>query len=88
MIEAIKSLSDPSIFNENPIPLRRITLSTVGVVHGIAKLAQECPQIQLALSLHAPNDTIRQQIVPTTKAFSIPKIMAAVDKYQQAGGRR
>lgn len=89
VIEAIHSLSDPSVLNANPIPLRRITLSTVGVVHGIRKLAKEsCPQIQLALSLHAPNDTIRERIVPTAKAFSIPKIMGAVDEYQQAAGRR
>jgi adenine C2-methylase RlmN of 23S rRNA A2503 and tRNA A37 len=67
--------------------MRRITLSTVGVVHGISKLAKECPQIQLALSLHAPNDVIRERIVPTTKSFSIPKILSAVDEYQAAAGR-
>ena len=67
--------------------MRRITLSTVGVVHGISKLAKECPQVQLALSLHAPNDVIREKIVPTTKAFSIPQILRAVDEYQAAAGR-
>lgn len=87
VLEAIQSLAEPSVLNGNPIPLRRITLSTVGVVHGIAKLTKDCPQIQLALSLHAPNDQIRQRIVPTAKAFSISKIMTAIDEYQTAAGR-
>lgn len=83
--EAIFSLSDPHGFN---IPLRRITLSTVGVTHAIHKLAKECPEIQLALSLHAPNEIIRQQIVPTSKGFSLEKIMKALDEYQNNQTRR
>lgn len=82
--EAIFSLQDPHAF---AIPLGRITLSTVGVTHGILRLARECPQIQLALSLHAPNDEIRTQIVPSTKAFSVKKIMDAVAVYQDDNKR-
>lgn len=82
--EAIFSLNDPHGMN---IPLRRITLSTVGVTHAIVKLARTCPEIQLALSLHAPNDEIRKQIVPTTKAFSVRKIMDAVAVYQNHNER-
>lgn len=66
------------------IPLSRITLSTVGVTHGIKKVASECPEIQVALSLHAPTDEIREQIVPSNKAFSISKIMDAIKIYQYA----
>jgi len=77
--EAIGSLAEPHAF---AIPLSRITLSTVGVTHAIRRLARECPEIQLALSLHAPNDEIRRQIVPSTKAFSVTKIMDAVSEYQ------
>lgn len=77
--EAIFSFNDPHAFN---IPLRRITLSTVGVTHAIHKLAKECPQVQLALSLHAPTTEIRQQIVPTTKGYSLEKILQAIDVYQ------
>ena len=82
--EAIFSLQDPHAF---AIPLGRITLSTVGVTHGILKLARECPEIQLALSLHAPNDEIRTKIVPTTRAFSVTKIMDAVAVYQNDNKR-
>ena len=85
VMEAIQTLSNPYALGGRPIHLKHITLSTVGVVHGIKRLARECPQIQLALSLHAPNDEIRQRIVPTSKAFTIPKIMAAVEEYQKAG---
>lgn len=85
VIEAIKTLTNPHALGGKPIGLKHITLSTVGVVHGIKRLARDCPQIQLALSLHAPNDEIRQRIVPTSKAFTMPKIMAAVEEYQKAG---
>ena len=77
VVEAIQCM--PEAFG---IPLSRITLSTVGVTHGIRRLARECPEIQLALSLHAPNDEIRSQIVPTTRSFSVAKIMEAVEEYQ------
>jgi 23S rRNA (adenine(2503)-C(2))-methyltransferase len=87
VLEAIQSLAEPSVLQGHPIPFRRTTLSTVGVVPAIKRLAKDCPQIQLALSLHAPNDIIRQQIVPTSKAYSISKIMNAIDLYQQAGKR-
>jgi len=82
--EAIFSLQEPYAF---AIPLSRITLSTVGVTHAIHRLARECPEIQLALSLHAPNDEIRTQIVPTTRAFSVKKIMDAVAVYQNHNKR-
>lgn len=82
--EAIFSLHEPNGF---AIPLGRITLSTVGVTHGILRLARECPEIQLALSLHAPNDEIRTHIVPSTKAFSVKKIMDAVAVYQDDNKR-
>jgi len=77
VVEAIRCM--PDAFG---IPLSRVTLSTVGVTHGIKRLARECPEIQLALSLHAPNDEIRRRIVPTTQAFSVSKIMEAVSEYQ------
>jgi 23S rRNA (adenine(2503)-C(2))-methyltransferase len=85
VIESIQSMTDPAGL---AIPVSKITLSTVGVSHAIQKLARDCPNLQLALSLHAPNDVLRKEIVPTTKAFSIAKILAAVKQYQKAGGKR
>ena len=87
VLESIRVLSDPHALGGRPVPLRRITLSTVGVVSGIRRLAREFPKVQLALSLHAPNDDVRGRIVPTSSAFPIPKIMDAVDEYRRAGGK-
>jgi adenine C2-methylase RlmN of 23S rRNA A2503 and tRNA A37 len=60
---------------------QQVTISTVGVVPRLLQLSKDLPQIGLALSLHAPTQTLRQQIVPTAKAWSIDKIMAAMDTF-------
>lgn len=70
------------------IPYSRITVSTVGVVHAMKQLAVQHPQIQLALSLHAPSDELRLPIVPTTRVFKVDKIMEAVKYYQETTGKR
>ena len=44
---------------------RHVTVSTVGVIKNIYRLSQELPLVNLALSLHAPNQTLRKQIIPT-----------------------
>ena len=68
---------------------RRITLSTVGIAKGIRRLAEEDDLgIKLAISLHAPDEATRQQIVPTGAANSIDEIMAAARDYQAVTGRR
>jgi adenine C2-methylase RlmN of 23S rRNA A2503 and tRNA A37 len=77
--DAILSLSLPPFH----IPLSRITVSTVGANPSkIRQLALDCPGVSLAISLHAPNDMIRQQIVPTAKQQSLDRIMTAVRFYQ------
>jgi hypothetical protein len=77
--DAIISLSLPPFH----IPLSRITVSTVGANPSkIRQLAIDCPGVSLAISLHAPNDMIRQQIVPTAKQQSLTSIMNAVRFYQ------
>ena len=60
---------------------RRITLSTVGIPRGIYKLAASGLEVRLALSLHAPDDDTRQQIIPTALRYSIAEIMEAVRHY-------
>lgn len=71
---AIKGMTDTGRFGLSP---SRITISTVGVVPRIRSLVKDCPQIGLALSLHAPNQELRLKIVPTSKAWHINKIMDA-----------
>ncbi|KAK9806306.1 hypothetical protein WJX72_009538 [[Myrmecia] bisecta] len=65
--------------------LRRsaVTVSTVGVIPRILQLVEDLPGVSLALSLHAPNQALRQSIVPSASAYKIEKLMAAVATYQE-----
>jgi 23S rRNA (adenine2503-C2)-methyltransferase len=67
---------------------RRITVSTSGIVPGIEKLAAEPYQVNLAISLHAPNDELRRSLVPINDRFPIPALMAAARNYIARTGRR
>ncbi|MDR3110114.1 MAG: 23S rRNA (adenine(2503)-C(2))-methyltransferase RlmN [Planctomycetaceae bacterium] len=67
---------------------RKVTISTVGIPSGIKKLADLGCQYKLAISLHAPNDNLRSEIVPQNKVNSIAPIMAAADEYFEKVGRR
>jgi len=67
---------------------RRITVSTVGVVPGILALAARPEQFRLAVSLHAPNSTLRETIVPIEKKYPLPELFAALRTFEEAGGRR
>jgi len=78
VIAAIKTLNDSNGLN---IGARKISISTVGVIEGVKKLANEKLQINLAISLHAPNDQIRTSIIPANKKYPLKKILAAVDEY-------
>lgn len=66
---------------------RRVTLSTAGVVPHILKLANDC-DVSLAISLHAPNDELRDQLVPVNRRFPISKLLAACKKYTDAKAHR
>ena len=66
----------------------QVTVSTVGVVPRIRALAVELPGVSLALSLHAPNQALRQRIVPSARAYPLERLMAAVAEYQAASGMR
>jgi 23S rRNA (adenine2503-C2)-methyltransferase len=67
---------------------RRITISTVGIVPGIEELAQRPEQFRLAVSLHAPNAALRAQLVPIEKKYPLRELLAALDRFEAAGGRR
>jgi 23S rRNA (adenine2503-C2)-methyltransferase len=67
---------------------RSITLSTSGLVNGIDKLAAEGLPINLSISLHAPNDTLRSKLMPVNKTYPIDEVIAAGDRYAAATGRR
>lgn len=70
------------------IGMRSITISTVGIVPQIKKLAEENLQLTLALSLHAPNDKLRDQLVPVNTKFTLKELHDAVKEYEEITGRR
>ncbi|HBL46460.1 MAG TPA: 23S rRNA (adenine(2503)-C(2))-methyltransferase RlmN [Planctomycetaceae bacterium] len=70
------------------IGARKITVSTVGLPVKIRELADVNKSYILAVSLHAPNDTLRDQIVPTNNKIGIQKILDATDYYYVTTGRR
>jgi 23S rRNA (adenine2503-C2)-methyltransferase len=67
---------------------RHLTISTVGVVPGIRRLAAERLQVNLAVSLHAANDELRTSLVPLNRRYPLEVLVAACHKYRTATGRR
>ena len=67
---------------------RHITISTCGVVPGIEKFMKEEGQVNLAISLHAPNDKIRNKIMPISRAYSLDELMQVIKKYIDNTNRR
>ena len=70
------------------IGMRHITLSTCGIVPKIYELAQRRLQINLAVSLHAPNDELRAKTMPVAKAYPMEQLLQACRDYFQTTGRR
>jgi 23S rRNA (adenine2503-C2)-methyltransferase len=67
---------------------RRTAISTVGWVPGIDRLAECEMPVSLALSLHAPNDGLRSQIMPVNERYPISEVLAACDRYRAARRRK
>ncbi len=67
---------------------RHLTLSTVGIVPGIRRLAAETLPVNLAVSLHAANDALRDELVPINRRYPLTELAAACAEYVEARGRR
>ena len=67
---------------------RQITVSTVGIVPGIEALADARLGVNLAISLHAPDDATRARLLPAGRRFGVEEIMAAADRFQAKNGDR
>ncbi len=70
------------------ISARRITISTVGLPPAIHRLADASCRFNLAVSLHAPDDALRNQLVKVNKSIGLDEIISAADRYFEASGRR
>lgn len=82
---SIRTMIDADALDMSP---RRITLSTVGLPRQIRKLADEGLSLVLALSLHAPDEETRKQIIPTAHAYPIAEILDSLAYWQDKVGRR
>ena len=81
-----------NITDANPdglgISARSVTVSTVGLVNGIEKLMEEGINCTLAVSLHTPDDELRDSLVPINSRFKVREVLAAADAYEKKTGRR
>lgn len=84
-LRALKCLNAPWGLG---IGMRHLTVSTVGLVPQIRKLAQERLQLTLAVSLHAPDDTLRTRLVPINTRWPLADLLAASADYVRTVGRR
>ncbi len=84
-LRAIDQLNDPRGFN---LGARRFTISTVGLVPMIRRFADEKRQVNLAISLHAANDTKRSALLPVNKKYPIQDVIAACREYVEKTSRR
>jgi 23S rRNA (adenine2503-C2)-methyltransferase len=84
VLRALRVLNDPKGLG---IGARHITISTCGVVPGIERLATEGLQFELSVSLHAPDDTLRDQLMPVNKRWPLGVLIPACKAYTEKTGR-
>ncbi len=85
VVQFIKIVNDPHGVN---IGQRHLTISTCGICDKIDLFATNSFQVTLSVSLHAPNDDIRNMIMPINRRFPIKEVLAACDRYFHITGRR
>lgn len=84
VIAAVKRIADPRL---GAFGWRQITVSTVGIVPGMDELREAGLGVHLAVSLHAPDDRTRADILPMGRRFPVRDVLAAADRYQADSGR-
>ena len=83
VVTAIRLMLDDHAYG---LSRRRVTLSTAGLVPGIDRLREECP-VSLAVSLHAPHDALRDELVPINRKYPIKVLLAACQRYIEVAPR-
>jgi 23S rRNA (adenine2503-C2)-methyltransferase len=83
--DAVSRLLDPAGLD---LAARHVTVSTVGVVPGIRRLAEDHPQVGLAVSLHAADDDLRSELVPVNRLWPLAELERAVEEWREATHRR
>ncbi|HOI51088.1 MAG TPA: 23S rRNA (adenine(2503)-C(2))-methyltransferase RlmN, partial [Azonexus sp.] len=82
-VAALRLMLDDNAYG---LSRRRVTVSTSGLVPAIDRLREECP-VALAVSLHAPNDALRDQLVPINQKYPLRELMAACRRYLEDAPR-
>lgn len=85
VIQAINILNDEDGFN---LGIRSFSISTAGIIPGIKKLIKEEKQINLAVSLNAPNNDLRSKLMPINKKYPLEELLKVIDEYTQKTRRR
>lgn len=85
VVAAIRRWARPDTLNFSP---RRVTISTIGLVPFIERLAAENLPVNLAISLHAPDDTLRSTMIPVNRKYPIAAVVAAARAHAERTGRR
>lgn len=85
VLGALEVAKDPSGLGISP---RRITISSVGIPASIDRLAKHATPFHLAISLHAPNNSLRDRLVPVNRKIGLEAILSAADRYFESTGRR
>ena len=85
VLVSVRILNDHKYFN---IGVRSISISTAGIIEGIKKLSQEGLHVNLAISLHAPNEELRSSLMPISKTYQLKDILKAVDEYIEKTNRK
>ncbi|MCS6847362.1 MAG: 23S rRNA (adenine(2503)-C(2))-methyltransferase RlmN [Anaerolineae bacterium] len=88
VMEAVHRLMTPESAGGFGLGARKITISTVGIVPGIRRFAEEAAQINLAVSLHAATDALRDQLVPINRRYPLHELVAATRDYLRKTNRR
>ena len=83
--KAVEIMTDRNMLD---LSTRKITISTVGIVPGIDRMAKEMNKVKLAVSLHATTDETREKIVPLNRRYPISEIMRALKRYPANNIRR
>ena len=83
VIPALRLMLDDNAYG---LSRRRVTVSTSGVIPGMDRLRDECP-VALAVSLHAPNDALRDELVPVNRKYPLRELIAACNRYLEKAPR-
>ncbi|MGI5828415.1 MAG: radical SAM protein [Patescibacteria group bacterium] len=85
VFESIRWLTDKNLYGFGQ---RHLSISTSGIVPGIREFADTFPQLNLAVSLHAPNDALRETLMPVARTYPLSELMKGLDYYVKKTNRQ